>query len=322
LPVEKTSYNKDIYKYHILESIESIKKYNTNNTYKILNVNDINTDILDEVCKSLLQKTSKYNIKTVSISTLFNRSFFSKHNCSKLKLSDYTSDIIKKEHDTFDVIILNDILTYTNNPLDILKSCEKLSNENTIIFSINLHTRVFSSMKLFTMDKNINSIFNTNSMKRLCHYSGMQLSNCTIIDEWNLFTLKHGMEKDSSKIIIDTLYTEMITNIYNKELYEVLSDYLKKYKSNLQNTILKYKSIDYNIIAISSLENDFMYLNFYKDYYINSNNIDQLRRFDNDEKYIIIIYDYLNFNEIKTKIKQISDKNFLFFDICNFISYN
>jgi hypothetical protein len=321
LPFEKTSYNKDVYKGHILDAIGSIKK-DEDETYKILNVNDTNTDILDDILGILVKKTSKYNIKTVSISTLFNRSFFSKHNCSKLKLSDYTSDIIKKEHGTFDVIVLNDILAYTDDPLDVLKSCEKLSNENTIIFSINLHTRVFSSMKLFTMDKNINSIFNTNSMKRLCHYSGMQLSNCTIIDDWNLFTLKHGIEKDSSKIIIDTLYAEMIINIYDKELYKVLSDYLENFKYNLQNTILKYKSIDYKIVAISTLKRDFMYLNFYKDYHINSNNIVQLERFDNDEKYIIIIYDYLNFNEIKTKIKQMSDKHFLFFDICNFISYN
>jgi ATP-dependent Clp protease adapter protein ClpS len=322
LPLKKTSYNKDIYKGHILSAIESIKTNNANKMYKILNVNDTNTDILEEIYDTLLQKTHKYNIKTVSISTLFNPSFFSKHYCSKLRLSDYTSDMIKKEHETFDVIVLNDILTYTNDPLDVLKSCEKLSNQNTIVFSINIHTRVFSSLELFNLDKNVNSIFNTNSMRRLCYYSGMQLSNCTIIDNWNLFTLKRGVEKDSSKIIIDTLYTEMITNIYNKQLYTILSDYLEKYKHNLQNTILKYKSIDYKIVEISILEKDFMYLNFYKDYHINSNNLDELRRLDKDEKYIIIIYDYLNFNEIKTQIKRISNKNFLFFDICNFISYN
>jgi hypothetical protein len=172
------------------------------------------------------------------------------------------------------------------------------------------------------VDKNVNSIFNTNSMKRLCYYSGMQLESCTMINEWNLFTLKRGVEKDSSKIIIDTLYTEMIENIYNKELYTMLSDYLEKYKHNLQNTILRYKSIDYKIVQISILEKDFMYLNFYKDYYINSNNLDELKQLDEDEKYIIIIYDYLNFNEIKKRIKEISNKIFLFFDICNFISYN
>jgi ATP-dependent Clp protease adapter protein ClpS len=161
LPFEKTSYNKDIYKGHILSAIESIKKDekpNTNKTYKILNVNDKNTDILEKVYNTLLQKTQKYNIKTVSISTLFNPSFFSQHDCSKLRLSDYTSDMIKRQHGTFDVIVLNDVLTYTNNPLDVLKCCEKLSNENTIIFSINIHSRVFSSLKLFNLDNKVDNL--------------------------------------------------------------------------------------------------------------------------------------------------------------------
>ena len=321
LPFEKTSYNKDIYKGHILDTIGSIKK-DEDETYKILNVNDTNTDILDDILGMLVKKTSKYKIKTVSISTLFNRSFFSSHESSKLELSDYTSDMIKNDYGTFDVIVLNDILAYTNDPLTVLKSCEKLSNETTIVFSMNLHSRVFSSMKLFTIDKNVNSIFNTNSMRRLCYYSGMQLSNCTIINEWNLFTLKRGIENIPPRVIVNILYEEMIAKIYDKSFYNTLSVNWRINISNIKSIIKKYTNINYKIVAVSDLQYDFMYFNFYKDYYINSRDLYKINKLNKNDKYIIIIYDYINFNDIKMKITESNNNNLLFFDISSLISYN
>lgn len=317
MPSNKISYDKNVYRKYVLDAIQSINK-NDNEKYKILNINDYNTDILDDIRDILLKKTSKYNIKTVSVSTLFNKSFFSNHDCSKFVLSDYTSDIIKNEHGTFDVIILNDTLNYTNDPLTVLKSCEKLLNETTLVFSMNLHTRVFSSMKLFEIDKNVNSIFNTNSMKRLCHYSNMKLDSCKIVNEWNLFTLKLGLETTPEKVIVDILYDEMITQIYDKSSYNT---FLDKYISNIQDIIQKYQSINYKIVAVSDLQYDFMYFNFYKDYYINSRDLHKINKLNTNDKYIIIIYDYINFNNIKTEITKYNN-NLLFFDISNLISYN
>jgi len=328
LPFEKTGYNKEIYKGHILDAIASLPirqgsiKKDQDETYKILNVNDTNTDILDDILGILVKKISKYKIKTISISTLFNPSFFSCHESSKLTLSDYTSDMIKNDYATFDVIILNDILAYTNDPLTVLKSCEKLSNEKTLVFSMNLHSRVFSSMKLFTMDKNVNSIFNTNSMKRLCYYSGMQLSNCTIINEWNLFTLKRGIENVPPRVIVNILYEEMIVKIYDKSFYNTLLVNWQTHISNVKSIIKKYTSINYKIVAVSDLQYDFMYFNFYNDYYINSRDLYKINKLNKNDKYIIIIYDYINFNNMKMKITESNNNNLLFFDISSLISYN
>jgi len=218
---KQLQYNQNPYKQFILNRIRTINS----DTYKILNLSDTNTVLLDEIYEVLLKKTSKYNIETVSVSTLFNPSFFSKHKHHKFTLSEYTTDIIKNTYGNFDIIILNDSLNYDNNPQTILKCCEQLSHNNTVLFSINLHTRIFSSIKLFRIDNDINSIFNTNSMKQLCYNSNMQLCNSVSIDEWNLFTIKYGKEVLITQNIIDTLYDEIITNTYCTSLYYILSNY-------------------------------------------------------------------------------------------------
>lgn len=218
---KQIQYAQSVYNQVIVNRIRTLNC----DSYKILNLGDTNTFILDEIHDVLLTKTSKYNIQTVSLSTLFNPSFFSKHNCHKFTLSEYITDIIKDKYGSFDVIILNDVLNYTDDPQTILKCCDQLSHSNTVIFSINLHTRIFSSLKLFKIDNNVNSIFNTNSMKQLCYAVDMQLDNSLSINEWNLFTIKHGKEVLTTQNIIDTLYDEIVMNTYCTSLYYILSNY-------------------------------------------------------------------------------------------------
>jgi len=171
------------------------------------------------------------------------------------------------------------------------------------------------------MDKNVNSIFNTNSMKRLCYYSGMQLSNCKAINEWNLFTLKRGVENIPPRIIVNILYEEMIAKIYDKSFYNTLLVNWRTHISNIKSIIKKYTNINYKIVAVSDLQYDVMYFNFYNDYYINSRDLYKINKLNKNDKYIIIIYDYINFNDMKMKITECNN-NLLFFDISSLISYN
>lgn len=285
----------------IVKNIESNK---FNNTIKILNINDTNTKILDD-----LYFIYNKNIKTISLSNLFNPSFFSKHTCYKGDLSDWTFEMLKNIFDTFDIIILNSTLTFNTNINDILEKCKKLSNKNTILFSTsydisNIHSHVF----FFNLNNNIKNIFNTNSMNRLCNKHNLQLINKHEVPykenfdntetETQKYYNKHVIyefglnNNNTSEIITEYLYNEITLNLYDENIYKTISNnWIKNY--NLFNEIIqKYNSQNYNIVIL-----DKSYRNLID---INKNNINLITNLNDiniNDKNIFIIFDFENFEK-------------------------
>jgi hypothetical protein len=277
----------------IVNKIESNK---FNNPIKILNMNDNNTKLLDD-----LYFIYHRDIKTVSLSNLFNPSFFSKHICYKDDLTDWSFEMIKNLYNTFDIIILNSTLTFNKNINDILEKCKKLSHKNTVLLStsydiLNIHSHVF----FLNLNNNIKNIFNTNSMNRLCNKHDLQLINKhtvpsitekyynkIVIYEINASTNKL---KNNSNSITEDLYNEITLNLYDENIYKTISNnWIKNY--NLFNDIIqKYNSQNYNIVII-----DKYYTNL-----INCNNINLITNLNDiniHDKNLFISFDFENFEQ-------------------------
>ena len=278
------------------------------NPIKILNMNDINTKILDD-----LYFIYNRNVTTVSLSNLFNPSFFSKHNCYKGEFTDWIFETLKNNFTTFDIIILNSTLSFNLNINDIMNKCQKISNENTIIFSTSYDiSNIYSHVFFLYLNNNIKNIFNTNSMNRLCNKHNLQLINKhTVSYIKNCDTIEHQLTKtkylnriviyeiclnnihNNSEIIAQYLYDEIIMNLYDENIYKTISNnWIQNY--NLFNSIIKkYKSQNYNIVIL-----DKSYTTIINSDLINSDKlITNLNDININDKNLFIIFDVENFEK-------------------------
>jgi hypothetical protein len=270
------------------------------NPIKILNLNDINTNILDNIYTKYKYKY----IKTVSLSELFYPSFFSKHTCLKGDLTDWSYEYLKNNFETFDIIILNTTLSFNNNINDILFKCKLLSHENTRIFSthydiLNIYSHVF----ILNLNNNIKNIFSTNSLNRLCENNKLLLQNKHKTNKntsENLINIliyeiclpKHKHDKSSS--IIEELCNDMELNLYDENIYQSISKNLHLNYTLFNDIIMKYHSQNYNIVFLDQTD---------KKFESNINIITNLNNLNINDKYLFITFDYENFQTIYIKLK-------------------
>lgn len=282
------------------------------NPIKILNLNDINTHILDNIYSKY---KTKY-INTVSLSELFYPSFFSKHTCLKGDLVDWSFEYLKNNYEHFDIIILNSTLTFNENINKILDKCELLSHENTVIYSTNYDfLNIYSHIFLFNLNNNIKNIFTTNSLNRLCNNHDLLLKgkhkiltdnknnfenkDLEIItnDYNNIIIYEIGFKtklKEKSPIIIEELCNELALNLYDETIYKDISDNLRSNHILFNNIIKKYILQNYNIVLLDKTENNILG---------NDRIITNLKKLNNQNKYLFITFDYEHFQEIYKKVK-------------------
>ena len=278
-----------------------IDSKNFQNPIKILNLNDINTNILDNIY-------SKYKYKyinTVSLSELFYPSFFSKHTCLKGDLVDWSFEYLKNNYENFDIIILNSTLTFNENINKILDKCELLSHENTVIYSTNYDfLNIYSHIFLFNLNNNIKNIFSTNSLNRLCNNHDLLLKekhkilreNPNANDYNNIVIYEIGLKKsmkDKSSIIIEELCNELALNLYDETIYKDISDNLISNHILFNNIIKKYILQNYNIVLVDKTDRKTP---------VNDKIITNLKKLNSQNKYLFITFDYENFQEIYKKV--------------------
>jgi SAM-dependent methyltransferase len=320
-------YDFDITEFHkyVLEEIDSIdvsEYIKTKRNFNVLVINDRNTVLIDSIKGKLLNKMSKYNIKTVSLSSYYNNSFFSAHNHNKYNLSNYTTDMLENEYGTFDVIVLNDALNWCNNINEVISCCKRLMNRSTSLFSVNLHSYLLYSTSLFALNKFTNNIFNTNSLKTLCDKNDLCLQNSEIIqDHWIISKIDTKRQPNVSKGVVEVLYEEITHGMYDQQSFDLIRNYWSQYTDIIQQTLSKYKNLGFNIIILNNLRVDLFYIDLDYDIYIETINVSQLT--ETQSKTLVVILDYKNIENIQSEIKSLSNvKTWLIFDIGYMIAYN
>lgn len=289
------------------------------NPIKILNINDINTNILDNIYSKYKHKY----INTVSLSELFYPSFFSKHTCLKGDLVDWSFEYLKNNYENFDIIILNSTLTFNHDINKILDKCELLSHENTVIYSTNYDfLNIYSHIFLFNLNNNIRNIFTTNSLNRLCNNHDLLLKQKHKVlrdnkntsenhelqsktnDYNNIVIYEIGFKtrlKEKSSIIIEELCNELTLNLYDENIYKDISNNLISHHILFNNIIKKYILQNYNIVLLDKIINNTSRIS--NNIFENDRIITNLNRLNNKNKYLFITFDYENFEIIYTKIK-------------------
>ena len=191
-----------------IQLIESKSKIN------VVSINGSDTVLLD-----LIKSRFSGNVKTISISENFNPSYFSEHKCYKLSLDMYTD---MDNYDTFDVIILNGMCNITPDPIHLLKKCKTICNSDGYIYSMKLNASVLLSRSPEPLI-NTRHIWTTHSVKKLCQYSEMLLSDIYKVPESNNKIYKIAKNNDKlTTPIVEDLYDEMCYGFYNIALYQYI----------------------------------------------------------------------------------------------------
>lgn len=317
----KIRYNTDTFTEYVLSKM-SERQMNSEEDIKILVLNDTDTQLIDCIYEKMSEKVNKYRLKTVSASPLYNNSFFSQHKHNKFALTEYISEMLSNEWDKFDVIVLNDILTYAKNPCEILKCCKSISHDNTIILSVNLHTSIIYNMELLNMDVNVNNIFNTNSLKKACCNTDLKLEQALVLDKiWVFSTISGSREEYVSKQVANKLYDELTCNIYEKISYDTNDKYWHNYFTNLNSTLKKYSDVGYQLVLIGDLPDDKRYGDIEYDKYIQVKDLQMIDSLCGNVYTVIVITDYNNTKSIRDTIIKHSKKSFIVYDLFYLIGY-
>lgn len=318
--------NNLIYTEYLFREIESMIKSRPQESpkLKIASIHSNNTFILDEIRK-------RFNVDTISISENFNPSYFSNHKCYKLSLEIYTnnSNLHECNYDSFDIIILNDMLNYIDDPVYILNKCKMICNKNAQIYSVNLHTSILLSLNYININKNTNHVFNTNSMKTLCKYSDLVLDDSfSINNDQNLNLqiykiINKDHENEDEKIpnskITECLYNEICLGLYNISPYYYLKHYWDTYFKICNITFDKYRNKNFTIVGISDSLIQVNTGNYLKlDEYINEDDINQ--KLKDKRKILFVILNYEKYQIVFDKLNNyLTNRNHLIFDIDNLI---
>lgn len=312
--------------------------------YKILVLNDGDTKLIDSISDTLLKKISKYDLKTVSVSPFYNSSFFSKHKHYKLVFTEYTVNLLRDEYEYFDIILLNDTLTYMSNPVEILGYCNSLSHSDTKIISFNLFTEIFYSLELVNMDKNISNIFNCNSLQLACSKAGLHLENLESVIEQNVGWEEESKDKHDQnnmddcwyisemcvktpniqlcKKICERLYKEIEMDLYDYNTYDDNRIYWDQYFNDLNHNLSKYNGIGYNIVLITNISQNKKYSIIKHDKNITIDCISKIDTLCESDYNLLVILDYKNTKMIKDKIIESSKRFWMFYDLYNSIGYD
>jgi len=322
--------DESFYTEYLFGEIESLIKSRPSGSpkLKIASIDANNTFILDEIRK-------RFDVNTTSISENFNPSYFSPHKCYKLPLEIYANNYNLQEcnYDSFDIIILNDMLHYVDNPVDILNKCKRVCNKNAQIYSVNLHTSILVSLNYININRNINHIFNTNSMKTTCKYSHLVLDNSFFINNdkncnTQIYKIINNQNEDEderipNQNIVESLYDEICLGLYNITPYYYIRDYWDTYFQMCNITFNKYRNKNFRIIGIRDslrMVNNSIEI----DEYIYEIDIDEMKKcikdLYKDDNVLFVILNYKKYQIIYDKLNShLTSRNHLILDMANLI---
>jgi len=240
-PTSNTNNNKNIkescnsiFLQYLFKEIEekNIHLIESKSKINVVSIDGSDTDLLD-----LIKSRFNGNVNTISISEKFNPSYFSEHKCYKLSLDMYvnmdnydtfTEDFDKRQG-TFDVIILNGMCNITPDPINLLKKCKMICNSDGVIYSMKLNVSVLLSRNMELLNNTMH-IWTTHSVKKLCQYSEMLLSNIYKVPNSNnkIYKIAKGTRQGNDKLtrpIVEDLYDEMCYGFYNIALYQYIKHF-------------------------------------------------------------------------------------------------
>jgi len=236
-----------------------------------------------------LSKSSGINITTAGIDPSINiyKNISSKKTEHDIYCEFFVPNSVNKLKEKygiakFDLIISQNSFPHTHNLNDFLTCSKELLSENGLLFIQTSQKNMILENDFDTCYHEHLNFFNTNSMKRLVEKNGLILNNVqenTIHGTSYIFEITKKLSKDSN--VIETLFNEMETGLYDKSTYTNYTLRCLKYKNELHNKLIDYKLSGKSILGFGACAKNMTVLNFAKidntiiDFIIDENKLKQ-----------------------------------------------
>lgn len=228
----------------------------------------------------------------------------------------HDSDQESESRESFDIVIINDILMQTRDPkktlLDIIQNW---CSESTYIYTTSIGSNIITHKHFYKLTS-VWSVFNVNSMKILCDTVNsrneldynIELNRVHLLKDTNyVFELHNELTHDTN--VTRMLLMDVNNDLYSSNVYDNYKYECEIYKNTLCNLIMSFKINGYKIIGYSNINDesniiDYCLLFKYIDkLLLNTNYITDTLIMNDNEKYAFIIFSWQDESDIIYKIR-------------------
>jgi 2-polyprenyl-3-methyl-5-hydroxy-6-metoxy-1,4-benzoquinol methylase len=257
-----SSFSKNYWRQYFLDINEYLKKNNKiKKNFKILEIGSNDGYLLSQfkknkfsimgidASKKMCQIANKKKIKTLNL--LFNYK---------------TSQKIKKQYKTSNLIIANNVLNHSNDPEDFLKAAKNLMNKDAIlIFEFPYWSNLIKDMKFDQIYHEHVSYFTVKYLKFF--FKKIELSITHIQEtDYHGGSLRIFVERKKNslddRIVQNYIKKEEKQGLFKKKTYEVFTNEIKKRKMILLKKIIKYKSLNYTVVGVGAAAKANTFINY------------------------------------------------------------
>ena len=246
---------------------------------------------------------------------------------------------VLNDHDfaLFDAIICQNVVAHVPNPLEFLKSCTNVLDDNGLLFIQTSQSNMFVNGEFDTIYHEHISFFNTTSMRELGKRAGLVLVDVFKVPVHGtsyvfVFQNKLDIEDNYRNIrqnplhfnhyVLDQIDSEQKHCIYHPKTYSWFAHNAENITKQLKDTVQKYKDEGYMVVGYGAAAKGNTLLNYgdiHLDYIVDDNelkcgrftpgtlipivSIAELREWDKPVVFVILAWNF--FDEIVSKIKEV-----------------
>jgi 2-polyprenyl-3-methyl-5-hydroxy-6-metoxy-1,4-benzoquinol methylase len=220
----------------------------------------------------------------------------------------------------FDIITAQNVFAHNSNPLDFLKACAEIMNDESVLYIQTSQATMIENNEFDTIYHEHISFFNANSMQKLVARSGLHLNDVVITPiHGNSYVFSISKRNECSEKLIQRIDYENKIGLYTKNKYYEYKKKCLEVKTKLNAKIKEFKDRNYKCVGYGAAAKGVVLLNFTKinlDFVIDDNplkhdlfmpgtnipiyGLEKLAQYKN-EKILLLPLAWNFYNEIKNK---------------------
>jgi nucleoside-diphosphate-sugar epimerase/2-polyprenyl-3-methyl-5-hydroxy-6-metoxy-1,4-benzoquinol methylase len=246
----------------------------TLNKQKLYNNTLSTIKVLEIACNdaSQLDQYKIYDdIKTIGVDpaqNIYNISSKNNHKIYCVYWNRNTSENIKKEYSSVDIIIAENVFAHTDDIHSFLEDCKNIMNDDTVLFIQTSQANMVRKNEYDTVYHEHLSFFSVKSMNTIVRNHDLYLNN---IDKSNIHGTSFIFEiSKTAKLqnVVNILDEEKQYGIHSQEFYEKYANFCINKTEKLKTILHEFKSKGYTIISYGASAKGNTILNFLRSNYI------------------------------------------------------
>jgi len=174
---------------------------------------------------------------------------------------------IEENSKTYEIIIANNVLNHSNNPINFVKSVKKfLSRDGIFIFEVPYWLETVTSLHFDQIYHEHVTYFTVKAAKELMRVSGLEIIDVEVVNYHGgslRITASHETNRESG-FVGQMISSELAEGLFTTERYEKYFIDIVKQKTDFMNKIFSFKEAKRNLFGIGAAAKANTLLTFYQ----------------------------------------------------------